>query len=720
MKKIFKISFFFVIINLKVSEFMGGIDFLDKFESAKKYLKYLFLLIPIIILFILFKGCNSNRSTYNDLENKVKKEVINYVNNNHINVIGEVYIELSKLDKIEGTELCSKASGAIVKRVNGSLEVTPYLKCNDYESEIVKNNKSQYVELNGDPVIILNYGEAFNDPLYEEKAYDIVVTVNGAVGKAPGVYTLTYYVYENEALRDKLYRKVIISESDKTDTISGITDVNIPVLTLKGDTEITLYKGERFEEPSWTAYDYTDGVLNTKVKRTITYNNKTVNRVDTSKTGIYRILYSVTNSKGNTAYKSRVINVIEKSLDLKVNLSSNTNEIASNATITINITGKDYAYMYLPSGEKTTERTRTITVKENRTYTFNVYDQYGTRYDKEIEISNLDNIPPTGTCKALVSSRDTEITVNATDNKGVASYVYIVNGESSDATSNNTYKLDKVATSAKVKIKDIALNEATINCTLEKKSIVTAASRCKPSDVYITINTCFLNQTIRKNVPLEEYLVGVLYAEMGTGYKNEEDLLKAFVIFARSFTLNRIRYWDGKNRPIRSCSSDQNWCDPDMGCYRDQTQEMFDACIQFSIDYSSGYSALTCANRLTTYPGQANVTNKTFYVNNPNWRGDMSTTSTGVRSSWKAPLSASRKAYLKKIVDETAGLIIYRSENESAGVGYYVCGSGGPEKNKNIFCQDDAIKKASQGYNMEELIEAYTTYKKRTVDCYNK
>ena len=669
------------------------------------------MLIPILIAFFLFNSCESK--SYRKVEKAVEKEALNYIKANNINVYGEQYIEISLLNDIEGTELCSKASGVIVKNNNGTIEAEAYLKCDDYESQIIKN-KSKYISLNGNSVILLNVGEAFNDPLYE-MLKNCNVIIDGAVGTSTGIYTIRYLVYVDDKLVDTLYRKVIISKFDNTLTVSQLKNKTNPVITLKGDKEVFVYRNQKYSEPGYTAVDYVDGSISRKVQIT-----PSLSKINTSKPGTYTITYTVTNSRGNIAIEHRTLIVQDRISDINISLEKANDTISNKVEIKVIVNGSDYSYMVLPNGKRDLSNVASYIVESNGKFTFRIYDRYDNLYTREIEIDNIDSVAPTGTCKATISSGLTEVEVKAEDNKGIASYAYIIDGKQMEYVTANKSNFALKATSVSAKVKDIAGNESTLKCELEEKSIITSKTSCAPSDVYITINTCFLDRTIRRNVPLEEYLMGVLYGEMGDGYPNE-DLLKAFVIFARSFTLNRIRYWNGKNNPIRSCSSDQNWCDFEQGCYRDQDQDMFDACIDFAIKNDPRYTASTCANRVTTYPGKANISNKTFYTNNPNWTKERTVTSTSITPSWKGPIRETTRALFKKVIEETAGLIIYKSPGNEAAVGYYLCGSSGPDNNRNIMCVDDAIQKANKGYTMEELIVEYTQdYKNRIVDCYNK
>ena len=62
--------------------------------------------------------------------------------------------------------------------------------------------------------------------------------------------------------------------------------------------------GEKYIEPGYQVYDSVDKDLYDKVKIT--------GKVDTTKTGIYQITYSVVNSRNITTKTTRTIIVVEK------------------------------------------------------------------------------------------------------------------------------------------------------------------------------------------------------------------------------------------------------------------------------------------------------------------------------------------------------------------------------------------------------------------------
>jgi len=80
-----------------------------------------------------------------------------------------------------------------------------------------------------------------------------------------------------------------------------VVDTQAPVISLSGDTEITLEAGSNYEEAGFSAVDNYDGDITDKVE--------TSAEVDTYTTGDTTIVYSVKDSSGNEAFTERVIHV---------------------------------------------------------------------------------------------------------------------------------------------------------------------------------------------------------------------------------------------------------------------------------------------------------------------------------------------------------------------------------------------------------------------------
>lgn len=81
-------------------------------------------------------------------------------------------------------------------------------------------------------------------------------------------------------------------------------DVTPPVLDLKGEAELYLGVGDRFQEPGWVAMDSEDGDLSDKVERK--------GQVDASVPGEYQLTYVVADSGGNRVTAIRRVIVCDK------------------------------------------------------------------------------------------------------------------------------------------------------------------------------------------------------------------------------------------------------------------------------------------------------------------------------------------------------------------------------------------------------------------------
>lgn len=136
----------------------------------------------------------------------------------------------------------------------------------------------------------------------------------------PESFTLpgTQYVEEGFAavdnydgdLTDKVERtetedKVTYTVTDSSGNVTTVErtiyyhDPAAPVLTLKGDKEITINAGDSFSEPGWTAIDNVDGDVTDRVEVS--------GSVDTYTAGTYTLKYTVTDKAGNKAKAKRIV-----------------------------------------------------------------------------------------------------------------------------------------------------------------------------------------------------------------------------------------------------------------------------------------------------------------------------------------------------------------------------------------------------------------------------
>lgn len=94
----------------------------------------------------------------------------------------------------------------------------------------------------------------------------------------------------------------ISSDTTTKKKTTTIRDIEKPVITLKGNSEITLNRGDKYNDEGASATDNIDGDITSKIKVS--------GKVDTTKTGTYTITYTVTDKAGNRAEVARKVTVV--------------------------------------------------------------------------------------------------------------------------------------------------------------------------------------------------------------------------------------------------------------------------------------------------------------------------------------------------------------------------------------------------------------------------
>ena len=166
---------------------------------------------------------------------------------------------------------------------------------------VYKDVVSPVITLNGKTDISLNIGQEYIEEGFvamDDCDGDITdkVVVSGSIDTSQsGKYILEYKVldtYGNECI---INRNVIVA------------DFVPPVLSLKGDKNQYIKLGTEYIEAGFSATDNIEGDMSSKVVIS--------GGVDTSKIGLYKITYKVTDASGNSATASRDIYVYEKQVE---------------------------------------------------------------------------------------------------------------------------------------------------------------------------------------------------------------------------------------------------------------------------------------------------------------------------------------------------------------------------------------------------------------------
>ena len=121
-----------------------------------------------------------------------------------------------------------------------------------------------------------------------------------------GVYRITYSVVDSNGYSDTKYRTVTITDNDYQ-PYTGDTDTvytgSVPTITFTDGKSDTLFVniGSTFDRFAYTAYDFEDEDITSSV--TVT------DDIDLNTQGVYSIVYTVTDSDGNTVERVRTVNV---------------------------------------------------------------------------------------------------------------------------------------------------------------------------------------------------------------------------------------------------------------------------------------------------------------------------------------------------------------------------------------------------------------------------
>lgn len=154
------------------------------------------------------------------------------------------------------------------------------------------------ITLSGDMCAIVNIGAEYSEAGYtaiDDCDGDITgnVIVEGSVDtNTCGIYIIKYMVEDSYGNKSEVIRSVTVA-----DTVT-------PSITIAGDDIVYVKLGDTYNDPGFTATDNVDG--------DITANVVIGGDLDTSKIGLYKVKYEVSDATGNKAEAYRTVYVYEK------------------------------------------------------------------------------------------------------------------------------------------------------------------------------------------------------------------------------------------------------------------------------------------------------------------------------------------------------------------------------------------------------------------------
>ena len=289
----------------------------------------------------------------------------------------------------------------------------------------VVDTTAPVITLLGDNPMTIEVGTTFTDPgatASDAGDGDLTssIVVSGSVDTSTiGTYTLTYDVSDTSG-----------NPADSVTRTVNVVDTTVPVITLLGDTTVTIEVGATYTDSGATAADNYDGDLTSSIA--------IVNNVDTSTVGTYTVTYDVSDASGNAADPvTRTVNVVDTTVPVITLLGDTTVTIEVGATYTDSgATAADNYDGDLTSSIAIVNNVDTSTV-ETYTVTYNVSDTSG---NAAVPVTRTVNVVDT-TVPVITLLGDTTVTIEVgatyTDSGATAADNYDGDLTSSIAIVNN-------------------------------------------------------------------------------------------------------------------------------------------------------------------------------------------------------------------------------------------------------------------------------------------
>lgn len=137
---------------------------------------------------------------------------------------------------------------------------------------------------------------------------------------------------------------------------------------------------------------------------------------------------------------------------------------------------------------------------------------------------------------------------------------------------------------------------------------ITYASQCNYNTTKVEVLSCDTDTILASDLSLKDYILGVVYGEIGYSDSFDDAYYQTMMIAAKTFALSRGRYNSATKRiTLRACEADQVWCDINTGCYRDKEKET----SSYHTMYPMGYDLNTVNNSRTLYKNPLSAEAKT-------------------------------------------------------------------------------------------------------------
>jgi len=169
------------------------------------------------------------------------------------------------------------------------------------DESFLDDNEKPFITLNGPADMEVFQGSLFSDPgatATDNVDDSVVVVSSGEVDTSrEGVYTITYTATDRAGNSVTKTRKVRVVALENVSLVQPSPQA--PQITLIGDSPLLVELGRVFSDPGATASDVEDGEVSVRVS----------GNVDTNRVGSYPLIYTATDSDGNSATAIRTVSV---------------------------------------------------------------------------------------------------------------------------------------------------------------------------------------------------------------------------------------------------------------------------------------------------------------------------------------------------------------------------------------------------------------------------
>ena len=221
--------------------------------------------------------------------------------------------------------------------------------------------------------------------------------------------------------------------------------------TLKGEEEVKVKLREK----------YVDEGYNIKSNDDVNYDNyvTVTNLVDTNKIGEYEVRYLI---KINKKEQELVRKVIVEGEPYTVNIV-NPSPTRSNVTVQLISNINNFSH-FVVNGNKVLKDSIEFTAPENGVYSFKMYDTKGKGTNIDVNINNIDRVPPTGSCQAFMNrgNNNTTFYFSINDQSKVAKYIHV--NYRNNAYQYDGFSIPAVVDNGNVIVYDEAGNFGEVSC----------------------------------------------------------------------------------------------------------------------------------------------------------------------------------------------------------------------------------------------------------------